>query len=133
MAVATIFVNLGFVIMDSFGVFPSMGYPGILSKLQIVFNPIVIGGLAVLFAIGTTVFANATFSDRGQAYIQFSLLFWGSWGITSLIFTKFLYDPVTHGGIPGFEIFYAIYTIACCIIFAIGMIQMPIGGMRMNV
>ena len=127
LAVLMIFVNMGFVLLDAFGVFPSMSTPGILASLQLVFNPVVIIALSTVMVIGTTVFANAGIpTDRGIAYKYMTLLFWGSFALTSVVLSQFYV-------IPGFGLFYLMYSMACSIIFIIGLIQMSTGGQRMNV
>ena len=127
LAVLMIFINMGFVLLDAFGVFPSMSTPGILGALQLVFNPAVVLVISAFMVLGTTVFANAGVpTDRGIAYKYMTLLFWSSFALTGVVLSQFYV-------IPGFSIFYMMYSMACSIIFIIGLIQMGSGGQRMNV
>lgn len=127
LAMLMIFVNCGFGLVAAFGVFPLGEYTGVFSSLVTVLtNPIVIGTLAIALAAGTTLLASTVMTDRGTAYITFSTIYWVSFGTASLVFI-----PFTE--YPGFEIFYTIYTIATFLIFLMGMIQMPLGGVKGHV
>lgn len=128
LAMLMIFVNCGFALISAFGVFPiGTEYTGVFAKLiTVLTNPLVIGTLAIAMAAGTTLLASTVMTDRGTAYITFSTIYWGAFGTASLIFI-----PLT--AYPGFEIFYAIYTMATFLIFLMGMIQMPLGGVKGHV
>jgi hypothetical protein len=127
LAMMMIFVNCGFGLVAAFGVFPLSGYTGVFSSLVTVLtNPLVIGTLALTMAAGTTLLASTVMTDRGTAYITFSTIYWGAFGTASLVF-------IPLSDYPGFEIFYTIYTMATFLIFLMGIVQMPLGGVKGHV
>lgn len=128
MSMATIFVNCGFAVIGSIGVF-NIGseYTGIFNRLTYLAHPLVVTALAGILAAATIVILNSNaVTDKGVAYTTFTTTFWGSFGIASLIFAKFT-------KYPGIEMFYIIYTIACALMFVIGLVQMPTGGQKSHV
>jgi len=128
-AMAVIFINCGFAIVDAIGVFGSdiSNLAGVFEKLKWLTNPVVMGTLAALFAAGTVVVLNTNaINDRGIAYTTFIGVFWGSVILTGIVvFSKI--------PIPGIELFYTIYCIVAALVFVNALIQMSTGGQKSHV
>ena len=140
MAMIVIFINAGYAIMDQIGVFgneissrastfggfawlsdPIITIPGV--------NLAVTGILAisVAIALSTVVILNTNaINDRGLAIAIFAFVFYTSIFITG----KTVFD---NYNMPGLELFYTIYILACTMIFLVAVIQMPTGGMKSHV
>ena len=140
MAMIVIFINAGYAIMDQIGVFGNAitqrasGFDGFswLSTPVVTIpgvNLAVTGILAisVAIALGTVVILNTNVvNDRGLAIAMFAFIFY-----TSIFLAG---DTVFQNyDLPGIEIFYTIYILACTMIFLIAVIQMPVGGMKSHV
>jgi len=135
LSMALIFINAGIYITSAMGVFGDLaGLDSVFSQLSIFYNPLFdipyigytvrgIDALAGLLAGGTIVVLNSNYiTDRGISYGAFTLMFWGSFGTTSLVLNKI--------NIPGITIFYTVFTIAAVFLFAITLVQMPTGGQK---
>ena len=128
-AMAVIFINCGFAIVDAIGVFGAeiTQLAGIFQQLRWLTNPYVMGALAVTFAGGTVVVLNTNaITDRGIAYGVFILIFWSSIIMTGIvIFSKMPF--------PGIELFYTIYCIVAALVFVNALVQMSTGGQKSHV
>ena len=133
LAMAMIFVNAGIYLVDILGCFGDLSpATGIFLQLTVFSNPIVtVGGvtirgieaIAAALALGTVVVVNTNaINDRGIAYSVFSIVFWGSFVISSVVISKFK--------LPGIEIFYTILFLASVHIFIMTFVQMPTGGQK---
>jgi len=129
-AMSVIFINCGFAIVDAIGVFGSdiTGLAGIFQQLKWLTNPVVMGGLAALFAAGTIIlpFSARPGTDKGLAYITFIGIFWGSIILTGVV----IFSRID---MPGIELFYTIYCIAAALVFVNALIQMASGGQKTHV
>lgn len=127
----------GFVIIDAFGITGFSDYTGVYNSLIWLTNPIFtipgiglnvtgIMALAIAMALATIIVLNSNFvTDRGMAIALFALIFWGSFTAAIVIMQKITF--------PGVEVFYGIFFLISSLIFIIGLIQMPTGGMKSHV
>lgn len=134
-SMVTIFINAGFYIVGLMNVFGDLGSNAWLGIFGTFATPLVtvagvsirgIDAIAVAIAVSTIIILNTNaINDRGVAYTVFTIVFWGSFGIAS----------VTLGNIalPGVEVFYGIYFLACTLIFIMALVQMPTGGQKAHV
>lgn len=129
MAMFVVFINAGFAIVDAFGIFGSeiSGMADIFGRLTWLTNPLVMATLAGAMAAGTIVVLNSNvITDRGIAYVTFISTFWGSVILTGIV----IFGKIN---IPGLELFYTIYCMACALIFVNALIQMSTGGQKSHV
>lgn len=145
LAFVILFVNCGFAIVSSIGVFGSdiddltgstggdnWGY-GALSILSepifsiehegvVLFSVTGIMGLAGLIAASTIVVFNSNLvNERGVAIAAFTILFYGGVFLTGVtIFSKFDF--------PGLNLFYMIFVLFCTLSYVLTIIQMPTQG-----
>lgn len=139
-SMVVIFVNAGFAVMNQFGAFGSeiAERAGIWGSLTFLSTPVftiplidlnVTGVLALstAIALATVVVLNTNvINDRGVAVAAFAFIFYGSVFLTgATIFAN--YD------LPGLELFYTIYILACTLIFVMAVVQMPTGGQKPHV
>jgi hypothetical protein len=136
-AMVWIFICCSFPILDAMGITGFSEYSSVFNSLSWLTNPIFtipgiglgvtgIIALAIAMALATIVVLNSNFvTDRGMAMGVFALIFWGSFSTAMLVMSKIPF--------PGIEIFYTIFFLASTLIFIIGLIQMPIGGMQGHV
>ncbi len=127
----------GFVIIDAFGIPGFSDYTGVYSSLSWLMNPVFtipgiglgvtgIMALAIAMALATIIVLNSNFvTDRGMAIAIFALVFWGSFTAAIVVMTKIEF--------PGVEVFYGIFFLISTLVFVIGLIQMPTGGMKSHV
>lgn len=140
MAMVVIFVNAGFAIMNQIGAFGSeiTDRAGIWASLTWLSTPIFtiplidlevtgILALSTAIALATVVILNTNIvTDRGVSVAAFALIFYGSVFLTgATIFAN--YD------LPGLELFYTIFVLACTLIFIMAVVQMPTGGQKTHV
>lgn len=143
MAMALVFVNCGFAISAIMGAFGSMSeYTGIYDSLQVLDTPImrigpfdITGMVLIVGALiaGTVLLPLSTrfFSSEGVAYALFFSIFWGSVGVSSLIFSRI--RDGDGNPIPGIPVFLTIFVLASTLIFVNAFIQMPTGGQKTHV
>ena len=148
MAMAQIFINCGFAILNSikiagtntsiFGV-DYGNHTGVFQQLTWLVNPIFtipginlgvtgIQALAGAMALATVIVLStniALVNAQGIAYAVFALIFWGSFVTAMAVISGIPF--------PGVEIFYLIYGMASALIFTIALIQMPTGGQKAHV
>ena len=140
-----IFINCGFYIMISMGVFsgmdaPTHAYSGIqgfikssfsIGLISISGSDIVIA-IAILMIVGTALVLNSrVFSSQGVAFGVFTGVFWVSIGTTDVILMN-IHDS-SGNPFPGLGIFVTIYTIAAFFIFVIALVQLATGGQKSHV
>jgi len=119
-----IFINAAAFLLGSLGVFPGIDHTsfGAISALlgQSQFAILVVAGL---MSAGTAVFLGTKIiSSQGVAYGTFAALFWTSFVISAGI--------IRGIPLPGMELIFPIFTVACTMIFLVALIQMPTGGMK---
>lgn len=144
LAMVMIFINCGFAVAASMGVFGNIFNPetalegGLFSFLrwELSFNvlgfAIAINGVhAIMIALITGSFlvlnSNIGPSSSGYAYGIFTVIFW--FGILST--DSILVNTIGH--YAGVGIFLTIYNLAAMLIFINALIQMPTGGQRSHV
>jgi len=140
MSMVVIFVNAGFAIINQTGAFGSeiAKRAGIWGSLTWLSTPIFtvplidlevtgILALSTAIALATVVILNTNIvTDRGVAVAAFALVFYGSVFLTGVtVFANY--------ELPGLEIFYVIYVLACTLIFIMALVQMPTGGQKVHV
>jgi hypothetical protein len=132
-----IFINAGIYLVATMNLFGDLsGVTGLFESLSIFYEPVItiagvpikgIDALAVALAAGTVVVLNSNaINDRGIAMAAFSIIFWGSFGISSLVFVKLINDL----NLPGIAEFYSIFLLASTFIFVMTLVQMPTGGQK---
>jgi hypothetical protein len=147
LATLMVYINCGFFIMISIGLFDSTTTPDnaysniagfINTEFILVENILEVRGsdivtaIAILMIAGTALVVNSrAFSSEGVVYGVFAMVFWMSIGITDVILlniTDSNGDPF-----PGVSLFIGIYTISAFFIFVIAMVQLPTGGQKSHV
>ena len=138
LSMALICFNAGIYITNAIGCFGDMSEVSeIFPQLLFLTNPIInivgielkgIDIIAGALAVGTIVVVHTNitgFTDRGVAYTAFTVMFWGSFLISSAVLTKIPF--------PGIEMFYTVFFLISVMIFVIALIQMPTGGQKPHV
>lgn len=135
LSMALICINAGIYVTSAMGVFGDLaGLDGVFNTLSIFFNPLFtipgtdysvrgIDALAGLLAGGTIVVLNTNLvNDRGISYGAFTVVFWTSFLMTSLVFNQI--------NLPGISVFYVVFFLLSVMIFTMTLIQMPTGGQK---
>ena len=138
-AMAMIFINAGFAIVFSLGIFGEVfethasawndlaviaNYEFVIPGTELTFPGIT--AVAVAIAVASASFVGTRVSSpSGVATTWFAFLFWGSFIIS---FVTLATIPL-----PGIEIWLSIFMLAATLLFAITLIQMQTGGQKSNV
>lgn len=145
LATLMVYINCGFYIMISIGLFNGINSPdNAYSNIQgFINNEFSIGlisvsggdiiiAIAVLMIAGTALVVNSrAFSSEGVVYGVFTMVFWMSIGITDVI----VLNIVDSNGdpFPGLNIVAGIFTVSSFFIFVIAMVQLGTGGQKAHV
>ena len=131
MSMFVIFLNCGFAIMDSLGIFGSD-----ISSISTIYHtrlswlatPYAVIALAGTLAVGAGllgIFTRGGVTDKVIIYGTFAGLYWGSVMLAgATVFAK----VALH--FPGTQLFIAIFWVACGLIFVMTLVQMAAGGQK---
>lgn len=146
LAMVLICVNAGIYIIATMGIFGDMSeISSIFPQLNSYTEPIItvagveikgIDLIAAALATATIIVLNTNaVNDRGIAYTIFTIVFWGSFGVSSIVISKFGYynDQSEWVTFPGIEIFYTVFFLISVMIFLISLVQLPTGGQKTHV
>ena len=139
LAMVLIFINCGFVVAGSIGIFGDIGAGNAGGLLDLVTAEVSIMGFsfssihafALLLVTGSLLVLNTKIgpSSSGYAYAIFTIVFWFGNLSTHAILTT----AANKAGLPGFGIFLAIFHLAALLIFVNALVQMPTGGQKSHV